>query len=389
MSCLVLGKETVQRSGKILGFGIYLKPSTDSALSIQFKVDGPAVPSRIFSLRKGWNRVGMAVPHKNETTAMVVLNFTSKVRKVQVWGGNLDTVVFPSKLVKSNPSIVDLNSEYITPETLYLSHDIALNLDVDAEKSERVRIRESKEFIELKKCSYCGRFLPLDSRKPGILAFHKHNAKRTGHQNECRSCKKWRINDYFNPVRTVDQLHESSAITRERKILLREPEILQRIKDRNGEGLKSMTWERFERKCFNCGKELKLSEVELDHTRPLVYLWPIDVHATCLCANCNNLKKDKFPADFYNKNQLNHLSRICGLPYRELVKREVNAKELSRIMRNIVDFAETWDPRTMNAITRKVREIRPDVDLFRVLRRENPVVYKRLQGRLKDRPVSK
>jgi hypothetical protein len=22
------------------------------------------------------------------------------------------------------------------------------------------------------------------------LAFHKHNAKKTGHQNECRSCKK-------------------------------------------------------------------------------------------------------------------------------------------------------------------------------------------------------
>src|SRR5207244_3589985 len=139
--------------------------------------------------------------------------------------------------------------------------------------------------------------------------------KLSKHQNECRACKKWRINDDFNPKRTTDQLHESSVITRERRLFLRDPERLQAIKERSGAGLKSQVWERFGRRCFYCNRSLDLDEVHLDHTRPLAYLWPIDEHATCLCGEHNNQKQDKFPVDFYTDAQLHELADICGLPY--------------------------------------------------------------------------
>ena len=240
--------------------------------------------------------------------------------------------------------------------------------------------------IQLKKCAYCQRLLPLDPRRPSALAFHKHNAKKTGHQNECRSCKKWRINNEFNPKRTTDQLHESSVITRERKIFLREPEILERVKDRNGAGLKSIIWERFDRKCFRCCEGLALDEVQLDHTRPLAYLWPIDEHATCLCAGCNNFKRERFPVDVYTGPDLRRLSGITGLPYSDLVRKDVNRPELRRILSNVVRFALEWDPRTFNATARKVKELLPDVDLFEVLRKADQDVYIQINRSLEERP---
>ena len=222
----------------------------------------------------------------------------------------------------------------------------------------------------------------------GALAFHKHNAKRTKHQNECRACKKWKINDSFNPLRTIDQLNESSLITRERKLFLRESEILQKIKDRTGAGLKSQVWNRFGQKCFYCGKTLTLDQVQLDHTRPLAYLWPIDEHATCLCAEHNNLKKDKFPVDVYSYEQLAELSEICGLSLGDLLKREVNRSELERVIADIVTFARLWDPRTFFAVARKVQELMPDCDLFEILRNKDAAVESDITNRLQERPPS-
>lgn len=189
-------------------------------------------------------------------------------------------------------------------------------------------------------------------------------------------------------MRTVDQLNESSLITRERKILLREPVILQEIKDRTGDGLKSQVWKRFNKQCFFCGKPLKLNEVQLDHTRPLAYLWPIDEHATCLCAEHNNLKKDRFPVEFYSEEQLITLSKICGLPLEALKKKEVNEKELARILKDIEQFAREAEPRTFSSIARKVKEIKPLVDLFASLRYRNAALAAEVEALLTERPES-
>jgi hypothetical protein len=346
---------------------------------------GKASAEREFELGQGWNRIRLAVDAP-ANVATVRLRWPAAAT-LGLWGINLGRVNLPTTVNDTHPHLDDLQAPQISPETFYLPHDVALALDIDPEGSARIVLAPGPN-IALKKCSYCQRLLPLDPDRLGSLSFHKHNAKATNHQNECRSCKKWRINNNFNPKRTVDQLNESSLITRERKVFLREPQILQDIKDRTGAGLKSQVWERFGRKCFFCGRDLKLDEVQLDHTRPLAYLWPIDEHATCLCAEHNNLKKEKFPVDFYTSEQLERLSKLCGLALEDLRKKTLNEKELERIIQDLPRFAREWDPRTFAATARKIAEMRPDIDLLIVLRKQSRGAYREMTTRLRERPPS-
>jgi len=105
-----------------------------------------------------------------------------------------------------------------------------------------------------------------------------------------------------------------------------------------------------------------------------------------LCPKCNNLKKDKFPVDVYNEPQLRRLSKVTGLSLKELVKKDVNEKELRRVLRNIERFATTWNSRTFKATARKIREVRPEVDLFEELKIASPTAYNNLIKDLDQRP---
>lgn len=337
-----------------------------------------------FSLHNDWTRVGLVVEAPDAERARVTLTWPASIA-LDIWGLACDRIELPEQALERNPSAETLAKGHFAPETFYLPHEGPLALEVDPSDSAPVRFSEGA-MISLKKCSYCGRHLPLDMDRLGALSFHRHRAKRTKHQNECRSCKAWRINNHFNPIRTVDQLHESSSITRERKLLLREPEILQAIKERDGRGLKSITWDRFDRRCFVCSRPLELNEVQLDHTRPLAYLWPIDEHATCLCADHNNEKKEKFPVEFYNEEQLRRLSDITRLSCDELTEKKLNETELQRILDNLPAFAVDWEPRTFAATARKIGELRPDIDLYDRLRLEDPATYADLLERLAERP---
>ncbi|MBD6618137.1 hypothetical protein FNW02_20485 [Komarekiella sp. 'clone 1'] len=366
-------------------FGGFLYPS--EGISIEVKLDtGDASESKVIKLTNAWNRIGVIVDAPETEIITVTLTWSASVR-LNFWGLNADALNLPDEILSLNPNVSNLQQSHLVPETFYLPHEAALAMEIDEEHSNQFHLLEGEE-ITLKKCSYCGRLLPVNMQRLGSLSFHKHNAKLTNHQNECRSCKKWRINNNFNPLRTTDQLHESSVITRERKIFLREPEILQGIKERTGAGLKSQIWERFERKCFYCSKVLKLEDVQLDHTRPLAYLWPIDEHATCLCAEHNNQKKQKFPVEFYSDEQLRELSKICGLSYEQIRKKELNKVELQRILSNLPSFAQQWEPRTFAATARKISELRPDINLYTLLEKENPDVYQELIERLQERPLS-
>lgn len=181
-------------------------------------------------------------------------------------------------------------------------------------------------------------------------------------------------------------MHESSVITRERKQFLREPEIIQEWKERTGEGLRSKVWKRFGMKCFRCHVDVTLDGFQLDHTRPLAYLWPIDEYATCLCARCNNEKKEKFPVDFYSEQQLKELSAITGMPLDVLSRKELNPVELERILTDLPAFARAWEPRMFFATARKIHELRPDIDLMGRLRTESRDEWKRLVEEFHDRP---
>jgi len=341
----------------------------------------------IFNIGNSWSRVGFAVEAGISAGTLVYVEIEWEgALEIDIWGLDAGRIYLPEKILSQYPSAKALSSSHISPETFYFPHSTAIGLELVPERSTHFSLVQGSDIL-VKKCPFCQRYLPLNPHLRGSLSFHKHSDKKTFHQNECRSCKKWRINDDFNPIRTTDQLHESSVITRERKIFLRESLILQAIKERTGAGLKSQIWEKFKRKCFYCDIPVALDDFQLDHTRPLSYLWPIDEHATCLCSEHNNLKKDRFPVEFYNDAQLLKLSVITGLSYCELTEKKVNEKELQRILDDIVGFATQWDARTFSAIARKIIELMPAVDLFAVLEEADVEIHERVLLDLQERPV--
>jgi hypothetical protein len=137
--------------------------------------------------------------------------------------------------------------------------------------------------------------------------------------------------------------------------------------------------------CFRCGVRVAKEKYQLDHTRPLAYLWPLDEYATCLCSKCNNEKHDSFPVDFYTQVELARLSKVVGLGVEELSKRDVNEIELRRVIDNIGHFADELDPRTFSSIASRVASVRPDTDLFAILRARYPAKHFRLATALARR----
>jgi hypothetical protein len=106
------------------------------------------------------------------------------------------------------------------------------------------------------------------------------------------------------------------------------PQLLYRHK--TGRELADDIWERFGKKCFNCGTGLPSAKtMHLDHTRPLALLWPLDETATALCGQCNSAKRDRYPADFYKEpGKLEALAALTGIPLAELQSPQPNLPAL-------------------------------------------------------------
>lgn len=385
---MVFATDLREDAGDFVGVGGFIR--SDAEMQLQLDVqgrEGDRILVHALQSTTQWTRFGVVIPRSGRGNLRVQMTSCGRARKVYLWGLDAGVIFLPElATVRGKLTAEILTAPHLAPETFFLSHDTPIGMDIIMEDWENATVTSVRSPILVKKCAYCQRFLPIDPARPNALSFHKHNDKVSGHQNECRACKKWRINNAFNPDRTADQLHESSVITRERKLFLRDPEILQQIKDRSGDGLKTMIWERFGKECFRCGRPLRIEEVELDHTRPMAYLWPIDEHATCLCSTCNNYKKDRFPTDVYSDTQLRRLAGITGLAYDTLIKKEVNQLELGRICSDIASFAAEWHARTFNATARKVRELHPQIDLFKLLEIANPEVHARVRAELARRP---
>lgn len=401
--------EHSQGQGRFASVGGYL--AADRQVSVDLTVTdegGRTFASRTLSVdgQNYWTRAGIAW---EESVALpvhlqVTLSWQGPAR-LTVWGLDCNQIDLPEpalRYLETKGRILDrLNSIHLAPEAFYMSHDSPLCGGLIVHHQE-LEWGEGDRQVLVKKCSQCQRLLPIDprlgllraessgrSRSPGnmVLAFHGHRSKRTGYQNECRACKKFEINDHFNILRSWDQLHESSVLTRERKILLRESEVLAQFKERHSkQGLRSFVWNRFRRRCFYCERPVSLRKYQLDHTRPLAYLWPLDEYATCLCAECNNNKKDKFPVEFYSPTQLEELSKRIGLPLGELKARSVNPLELTRIRGDIVAFAASWTPRLFCSVALRVKDIDEDIDLFDDLRRASPERHDEIVAYLRTRP---
>jgi len=305
-----------------------------------------------------WTRFGITAEVFNNR-ASISLEFFN-LEKLHIWGlafGNLESE--------------KLNISVHAPEIYYLQH----SENFPSFCCENVIIETSDRLAPGKKCSQCGRSLPIDpnreaklkARKSECIAFHGHAKKRTGYQNECIACKTIRINASLNNKRTKDQLHESSVISRERAKLLGKNMVLNKFKKVGG-GFKSYIWDKFNKSCFKCKKVLLLENCFIDHTRPFSYLWPLDEHATCLCEVCNNAKKDAFPVDFYNEQELSELSVITGLSLDLLRKRDMNIVALEKVIDNL-DECKEKHTKLFHSINRRVKQLY-NIDLCQIYDKE-------------------
>jgi hypothetical protein len=225
--------------------------------------------------------------------------------------------------------------------------------------------------VVTKSCNRCGRFLPINiNNELHHLAFTNHcKARRPckhagfgkilkdgnedesiqleyGFQLECRFCKKFEVNGALNPQRTSGQMKEDGARRRHFELLLDHlyegsPQL--RYKNAFGRDLAQDIWIKFDRKCFKCKADVSLyaSKLEnsynLDHTRPLSLLWPLDETATCLCKSCNSAKRDRYPSDFYTPDELRELSKITGISMAELKSPKPNLSALE-----LIDKRRDW-----------------------------------------------
>lgn len=239
-------------------------------------------------------------------------------------------------------------------------------------------------YIVLKSCNRCGRFLPINIyNEMNTLSFSLHCKKKApcvhasfrgyvlknkcdieelknnglnieddkviayyGHQLECKACKKFFVNMPLNPQRNAQQFKEDGLRRRAIEVLinylLKTNLIHFEFEKRTKKEFSEYIWNKFDRKCFKCKKDLLLSEMNLDHTMPLAYLYRLDETATCLCDSHNSQKSDHFPVDYYTSEELIELSQITGLPMDVLKSREVNKDVLGLLVKNVVWFYDEF-----------------------------------------------
>lgn len=235
------------------------------------------------------------------------------------------------------------NMYQFAPEADFISVEGEIEINKQASESSTFK-------IYTKSCNRCARFLPINVDNERVqlsfsnhcVAEHRRPCQHTGfgklrnidngealildygYQLECRYCKKFEVNAAHNPQRTSAQMKEDAARRRAIELLLSDlydgSHQLKFRHEHNGLELSDYIWEKFNKKCFNCGKVIETSkQMHLDHTRPLALLWPLDESATCLCGSCNSQKRDRSPVEFYSEEQIVKLSEITNIPGDELL----------------------------------------------------------------------
>ena len=289
-----------------------------------------------------------------------------------------------------------------SPEVYYWDHEQPFAIAPIVLEGQVVATSDVGDQLVLKACNRCARFLPidlLDERKQ--LGFGNHCVKRApcdhkafsrfaiensadldridsnlqdkisgeggviqahyGFQLECKACKKFHVNAPLNPRRNPTQRREDSlrrrAIEKLVRTLLEIDWIFYKFRRREdseeadtytSEEFDTYIWNKFDRKCFACGKSLpKLKDMDLDHTLPLAYLWPLDETATCLCGPCNASKSAKFPFEFENYRETGKLERLAELTgidktllFQE--KKEVNRAVVEKLKNRIEWFFDDF-----------------------------------------------
>lgn len=346
-----------QTEGLFAGFGFWFAVDIDdpSKVSIELSNENELevkLLKKVFPT-DDWSKVGSM--WKADSSQM--LNFGIKIKSAEkanlyVYQPLCGTVSEPQ--LDAAPHALTKNMHAFAPEALFVSEPGIAEYsgrEIDAEK-----------VIYLKNCNRCARYLPVNTgNERNHLSFSNHCTAhhkvpcqdstfsklrkvedsepslilRHGFQLECRFCKKFYVNAAHNPQRTAEQMREDGHRRRAFEKLIEEvtggsPQILYRHHNAGHELIDDVL-ERFRYRCFSCNTELDKGSVNLDHTRPLALLWPLDGTATALCKDCNTDKRDRTPRDFYSSSQLKNLAKILDLDLTELQTAGTNIEVLDTL----------------------------------------------------------
>ena len=397
--------ELFENDISIIAFGGYIHSLEKAEISLDmdycYEGQGYAIGDGITQTveQNSWSNIGFhAEQIINQDLSLI--DVTVKMTITSTPGNILEFICFDFDVV-SKDEFLDKTCATSFYQKTYMHVPYLYYLRTDLPFTEylqnEVELKDGRRVV-LKSCNRCGRYLPINiDDEMKTLSFSLHCKKRApcvhstfrayeiqnrkelkpydllglkiednkvvsyyGHQLECKACKKFFVNAPLNPQRNSQQFKEDGLRRRAIEVLVNK--LLDRnlvhfeFEKRTKREFSRYIWEKFNRRCFKCGPDsepIDLSEMALDHTLPLAYLYRLDETATCLCSSHNSQKSDHFPVDFYSEDELIRLSKITGLSLKQLHSKEVNEKVLKLLIENVVWF---YDVFLMEPDYQKVRD---------------------------------
>lgn len=353
------------RKGDLIGYGVWF---WHSAAVVCVVAGGYGKRTLTEYGDASWNKAGSIWVAQDASTAKITLTFTAKAKGAVAIYEPMCGRIRHAYLDGARPALLR-NMYAFAPEALFIPPNGVGKVAIEAPKL----ASKSYQPLILKSCNRCGRYLPINvplerdqlSFSNHCVAPHRRPCKHAtfgrlhnvvnkleilqleyGYQLECRFCKKFAVNAPLNPQRTAAQMKEDGARRRAFELLLQElyrgtPQL--HYREETGTELAEDIWNKFGRACFKCGAALPTSkDMNLDHTRPLALLWPLDRTATALCKSCNSEKRDRAPSNFYSPVKLAELARITGIPLSDLAKTTPNEDALASLLSRLDWFFDEF-----------------------------------------------
>ena len=396
--------ELFEKGISIIAFGGYIRPTKEAkaSYSLSYEYEGSEYSTKreLSSINANeWKNIGFHEERSINKDA-TVQNVDVSLTVESVGDFNLEVISFDLGVIEKSEFLdTTCATSFYQKTSMHIPYLYYLDATLPIEKysTDDYAFTEGR-LVVLKSCNRCGRYLPInieDEQK--TLSFSLHCVKRApcvhstfraytiknksdlskedlakiriedgkvisyfGHQLECKACKKFFVNAPLNPQRNPQQFKEDSLRRRAIEVLvnnlLKTNLIHFEFERKTKKEFSEYIWKKFNKRCFKCGdksSQIELSEMNLDHTMPLAYLYRLDETATCLCNSHNSQKRDRFPVDYYSKEELIRLSDITGIPLSDLCKKEINQKVLDLLIKNVVWYFDVF---LMDAEYQKVRD---------------------------------
>jgi hypothetical protein len=393
-----------------LGFGGWFQ--TDKPVKAQI-IGSPAKYTLTTFSSPNWNKFGSLWSADRKGVERVEVIFTADYNCRIALHRLQCGIVLHSHLKRARIELLP-NMYQFAPEALFVTKTGTVRVTHAGKTA--LTIDSYLDLIE-KSCNRCGRYLPIniiDERTHLSFSNHCVAANRCpcrhatfsklrnrenpldrivlkhGYQLECRFCKKFEVNAAHNPQRTTSQMKEDAARRRAFELLIEGlvgGSSQLKYRHQTGRELAEDIYKNFGGKCFNCGEPLSARGLQLDHTRPLALLWPLDVTATALCRPCNSKKRDRPPTEFYNDRQLAKLAVKTGIPLAELKDPKPNTAIIKKLSSRLNWFFEDFlcsdemnrehDGKTPRKLLLKA--------LYKALSHSSDDIAKELTQRIKER----